>query len=51
MNTQENASSTTNVLVQPLAYSAPAVLSAVKITDIVRGGSGFASDGGNFLPL
>jgi hypothetical protein len=51
MNTQELSSSASNEAVIPQAYVAPAVVSAVKVTDIVRGGSGFASDGVNFLPL
>ena len=31
------------------SYSAPAVLSAVKVTEVVRGGSGVASDGDDFF--
>lgn len=31
------------------AYSAPVVLSAVKVTEVVRGGSGFQSDANDFF--
>lgn len=31
------------------SYTAPAVLSAVKVTEVVRGGSGFQSDGNDFF--
>ena len=33
----------------PESYTAPAVLSAVKVTEVVRGGSGFQSDGNDFF--
>ncbi len=51
MNTQNDISSTTSSVSEKQDYAAPAVVSAVKVTDVVRGGTGFSSDGSNFLPL
>jgi hypothetical protein len=50
INQEENINSSENA-VPKQDYAAPAVLSVVKVTDVVRGGTGFSSDGGNFLPL
>jgi hypothetical protein len=51
MNTQDDTVKSVDTATNAHEYAAPAVLSAVKVTDVVRGGTGFASDGGNFLPL
>ena len=51
MSIQDDAVKSADSLTQKQDYTAPAVISAVKVTDVVRGGTGFASDGGNFLPL
>ena len=51
MNIQDDNTKSVDNVTQKQEYAAPAVLSAVKVTDVVRGGTGFASDGGNFLPL
>jgi hypothetical protein len=51
MTHQEENSKTNESVAVKQDYVAPAVLSVVKVTDVVRGGTGFSSDGGNFLPL
>jgi hypothetical protein len=51
MITQDESSKIVEISTPKQDYVAPTVLSAVKVTDVVRGGTGFASDGGNFLPL
>jgi hypothetical protein len=51
MNIQEENIKSSENAAPKQDYVAPAVLSVVKVTDVVRGGTGFASDGGNFLPL
>ena len=51
MNIQDDSVSSADSGAEKQQYSAPAVVSAVKVTDVVRGGSGFQSDGNNFRPL
>jgi hypothetical protein len=51
MNQQHNLDSAVEISASKPEYVAPAILSVVKVTDVVRGGTGFASDGGNFLPF
>lgn len=51
MTVQDDSTKAVDNVIQKQEYAAPAVISAVKVTDVVRGGTGFASDGGNFLPL
>jgi len=51
MNSKDETNIVADSANQQQHYVAPAIVSAVKVTDVVRGGTGFASDGGNFLPL
>ncbi len=51
MNAQSDNGKPVDTAANAHEYAAPAVLSAVKVTDVVRGGSGVLSDGTNFEPL
>jgi hypothetical protein len=51
MSQQHKPDSAVELSASKPEYAAPAILSVVKVTDVVRGGTGFASDGVNFLPL
>ncbi len=51
MNIQDDSKNASDSVISKQEYAAPAVVSAVKVTDVVRGGTGAQSDGGNFLPL
>ncbi|GEM_PF-3592177 len=51
MNIQDDSAKSVDSGTQKQDYAAPAVISAVKVVDVVRGGSGFQSDGSNFLPF
>ncbi len=51
MNIQDDSTSAVDSIIKKQEYAAPAVVSAVKVTDVVRGGTGFQSDGGNFQPF